>query len=220
MHSPHLSSKIIAAAQLETPLGMMLALADEGVLYFLDFVDAAVIKSLNQKLSGAARGSHVGVWKGKDERWSSSFFQNELCNFLKLDRKIKKICTTQRAMIMPGMTKIHHSIEQELALYFEGKLQDFKTPYHLIGSPFQQQVWKTLLTIPYGKTISYAGEAHALKKPAAVRAVANANGANQLAIIIPCHRVISSSGGLGGYGSGLGRKEWLLNLEAKNVNRT
>lgn len=82
-----------------------------------------------------------------------------------------------------------------------------------MGSPFQTSVWEQLRKIPPGKTCSYADIALALGKPAAYRAVAQANGANQLAIIIPCHRVINSSGELGGYGGGVARKEWLLNHE-------
>ena len=117
------------------------------------------------------------------------------------------------------MTEPLCSIAQELTWYFEGKIDTFKTPYALLGSPFQQEVWKALLKIPYSATQSYAEEAAVLGNPTAVRAVANANGANQLAIVIPCHRVISSNGSLGGYGSGLSRKEWLLKHEKDTKQR-
>lgn len=76
--------------------------------------------------------------------------------------------------------------------------------------------WQALTLIPYGETRSYAQQAQSLGKPTAYRAVANANGANSLSIIIPCHRIINSSGNLGGYGGGIARKQWLLEHERKN----
>lgn len=111
------------------------------------------------------------------------------------------------------------SIETELKAYFAGKLLQFKTPYRIFGSTFQQQVWRALCQIPYGETISYADQAKYLGKPNSYRAVANANGANQLAIIIPCHRVITSQGSLGGYGGGLEVKQWLIAHERQHKTR-
>lgn len=107
------------------------------------------------------------------------------------------------------------SINRELKAYFDGALREFKTPYLLDGTFFQQSVWTTLSHIPYGETRSYAQVAQSLDKPTAFRAVANANGANKLTIVVPCHRVIATGGGLGGYGAGLQRKEWLLSHEGK-----
>ncbi len=86
-----------------------------------------------------------------------------------------------------------------------------------MGSPFQKQVWKALQQIPHGQTCSYADLAAAIGKPTACRAVANANGANQLAIVIPCHRVINSDGKLGGYGGGVSKKQWLIDHEKKSA---
>lgn len=83
----------------------------------------------------------------------------------------------------------------------------------MLGSPFQTEVWSRLLQIPTGHTSSYGEIAATMGKPTAYRAVAQANGANQLAIVIPCHRVINANGELGGYGGGLSRKQWLLNHE-------
>ena len=103
--------------------------------------------------------------------------------------------------------------------YFEGKRQDFKTPLFLLGSPFQKRVWEELMKISPGKTRSYAEIAMAIGKPTAYRAVANANGANQLAIVIPCHRVINSNGELGGYGGGIARKKWLIDLEKQELKK-
>ena len=85
----------------------------------------------------------------------------------------------------------------------------------LSGTEFQNKVWKELQNIPYGKTLSYSEQAKKLGKPKAVRAVASANANNRLAIVIPCHRVVASNGGLAGYAGGLKRKQFLLNLEAE-----
>ena len=85
------------------------------------------------------------------------------------------------------------------------------------GTPFQQSVWRALREIPAGTTMSYAGLARAIGRPAAVRAVGAANGANPVAIVIPCHRVIASDGSLHGYGGGLDRKRWLLDHEHRHA---
>ena len=101
----------------------------------------------------------------------------------------------------------------QLAAYFAGELQEFDLPLAPEGTPFQQQVWAYLQTIPYGRTITYGAIAEALGQPNASRAVGAANGRNPIAIIIPCHRVIGSSGKLTGYASGLKFKQALLGLE-------
>lgn len=106
-------------------------------------------------------------------------------------------------------------LKEELEAYFAGKLKTFSVPLHPKGTPFQENVWKILQGIAYGETISYSREAELLKHPKATRAVANANGKNKIAIVIPCHRVIAKDGGIGGYSGGLWRKEYLLALEAK-----
>jgi O-6-methylguanine DNA methyltransferase len=97
---------------------------------------------------------------------------------------------------------------------FDRTLQDFKTSVQLLGSPFQKLVWNELVSIPYGQTRSYLEQA--IKKQAAYRAVANANGANQIAIVIPCHRIINSNGKLGGYSGGISRKKWLIEHEKQH----
>lgn len=101
----------------------------------------------------------------------------------------------------------------QLQRYFSGQLRQFDMPLDLVGTPFQQSVWHALLQIPYGKTWSYAEEAAYIGRPTAVRAVAAANGNNKVSLVVPCHRVIGSNGKLTGYGGGLPRKEWLLDLE-------
>ncbi len=112
-------------------------------------------------------------------------------------------------------TKPLASIEEELFAYFEGRLTLFATPIQMEGTSFQQKVWKELQKIRFGATSSYSQIAQAIGSPFAVRAVGGANGANPLAIIVPCHRVIQANGNMGGYSAGLHRKEWLLRHEIK-----
>ncbi|MDB2544637.1 methylated-DNA--[protein]-cysteine S-methyltransferase [Woeseiaceae bacterium] len=104
----------------------------------------------------------------------------------------------------------------QLKLYFDGKLKKFSIPTHLSGTKFQIDVVKELENIPYGQTCSYADIANKIGHPKAYRAVGSANGNNSLPIIYPCHRVIASNGGLGGYSGGLQLKSTLLELEARN----
>lgn len=104
-------------------------------------------------------------------------------------------------------------VRAELAAYFAGRLTEFRTPVVPQGTPFQQRVWGELCRIPYGETISYAELARRIGNQRAVRAVGLANGANPIAIVIPCHRVIGSNGSLTGYGGGLPIKQALLALE-------
>ncbi|AXU06696.1 methylated-DNA--[protein]-cysteine S-methyltransferase [Rickettsia japonica] len=164
----------LKAAWLDTPLGSMLAISDEKLLYLLEFVDR--------------RG---------------------------LEREIERLRIKTESAIIPGSTEPILMIEEDLQLYFNGTLQKFNTPIWFLGSPFQKMVWQELINIPYGETRSYLNQAKALGKPNSYRAVANANGMNQLAIIVPCHRIINSNGKLGGYSRGLHRKKWLIEHERK-----
>jgi methylated-DNA-[protein]-cysteine S-methyltransferase len=104
-------------------------------------------------------------------------------------------------------------VERQLRAYFNGSLRQFDLPLDLQGTPFQLRVWGELVRIPFGQTRSYAQLAEAVGSPKAVRAVGAANGANPAAIVVPCHRVIGSSGKLVGYGGGLPLKRRLLELE-------
>jgi methylated-DNA-[protein]-cysteine S-methyltransferase len=95
--------------------------------------------------------------------------------------------------------------------YFKGDARALDTvPWKASGTPFQLKVWETLCSIPAGETLSYRGLAERIGRPTAVRAVGLANGANPVAVVVPCHRVIGTNGSLTGYGGGLPRKEWLL----------
>jgi AraC family transcriptional regulator of adaptative response/methylated-DNA-[protein]-cysteine methyltransferase len=108
-------------------------------------------------------------------------------------------------------------VRQELTEYFAGQRTHFEVPLVYPGSAFQRAVWDALLEIPYGETRSYESLAKQIATAEAVRAVGGANGANRIAIVIPCHRVVNKSGKLGGYGGGLWRKKALLALEQQQL---
>ncbi len=108
---------------------------------------------------------------------------------------------------------------RQLRAYFAGELTEFDLPLAAEGAAFQRRVWSELLKIPYGSTISYGALARRLGNPNASRAVGSANGRNPISIIIPCHRVIGSDGKLTGYGGGVERKKFLLDLETRNLAR-
>ncbi|MBI1830710.1 MAG: methylated-DNA--[protein]-cysteine S-methyltransferase [Planctomycetes bacterium] len=114
---------------------------------------------------------------------------------------------------IPGTNDHLEQLEGELGSYFSGTLRAFSVPLAYPGTAFQKRVWEQLLQIPYGETRSYEDVAIAIGDRNAVRAVGRANGQNRIAIVIPCHRVVNKSGALGGYGGGLRRKEYLLELE-------
>jgi AraC family transcriptional regulator of adaptative response/methylated-DNA-[protein]-cysteine methyltransferase len=133
-----------------------------------------------------------------------------------LPTQLKTLSKLLDAKIVQGDNRHFNELERQLAEYFEGKRKQFTVPLCMPGSEFQTKVWNALLDIPYGNTRSYKEHASALKMPEAVRAVANANGLNRIAILIPCHRVIGSGGQLTGYAGGIKRKGWLLELEHIN----
>ena len=158
----------LRSTTIPTPLGPMIAIANDTALYLLEFTER--------------RG---------------------------LAREIEQL----HAEIKPGLTPPIKQITAEIDAYFAKELRIFKTPCVINGTDFQKHVWQALCDIPYGETISYAEQAKRIDRPKAFRAVANANGRNQFAILIPCHRVITSSGHLGGYGGGVSRKQALIDLE-------
>lgn len=133
-----------------------------------------------------------------------------------LERDVHRLKQLTGASIIPGVTTPIFMIEQELKAYFIGTLKTFSTPLFLQGSSFQKSVWSALSLIPYGGTRSYLEQANTINRPSACRAVANANGANRLAIVIPCHRIINANGKLGGYAGGISRKQWLIDHEKQH----
>lgn len=164
--------KLFITKFIATPLGRLIAVADEEGLYLLEFENR--------------RG---------------------------LEREIERLRIRWNARLIHGNNAVLKGLEEELSQYFKGELRTFQTPLHLTGSDFQKQVWNLLQEIPMGETRSYKDLACALGDAKKVRAIGNANGANQISILIPCHRVIASDGSLGGYGGGVERKRYLLELE-------
>jgi AraC family transcriptional regulator, regulatory protein of adaptative response / methylated-DNA-[protein]-cysteine methyltransferase len=135
-----------------------------------------------------------------------------------LETEFKALAKHYNATILQGDNPHFETLKKQLDEYFAGVRKEFTVPLVMPGTAFQQAVWQELLSIPYGSTRSYAEQAAALQKPEAVRAVANANGMNRIAVIVPCHRVIGSDGNLTGYGGGLWRKKWLLDMEREKIS--
>lgn len=130
-----------------------------------------------------------------------------------LPAELKRLQSISEGGIGLGRSEPIEQAERELTAYFAGRSASFETPLALQGTPFREQVWRELLRIPPGETRSYSEVARLIGQPNAIRAVAGANGANQIAVMVPCHRVIGSDGSLTGYGGGLWRKRRLIELE-------
>ena len=133
-----------------------------------------------------------------------------------LETELVKLKKTLKGYFVFKETEQHHALSKQIDEYFKGERTQFTHQLDLIGTEFQKQAWLALLDIPYGDQVSYSDQAKRLNAPNAVRAVANANGKNMMAIIIPCHRVLGSDGNLTGYGGGIERKRQLLEIEAGN----
>lgn len=146
-----------------------------------------------------------------------------LCNWVR-QKHPGRVDHRLQTLLNAGYTEMTSEIIEEtrrkLDEYFRHERQAFDIPLLTAGTEFQKSVWNSLMEIPYGQTITYRELAKRLGKPAAVRAVANANGANAISIIIPCHRVIGSDNTLTGYGGGLEAKKFLLELEQTQTNHT
>jgi AraC family transcriptional regulator, regulatory protein of adaptative response / methylated-DNA-[protein]-cysteine methyltransferase len=136
-----------------------------------------------------------------------------------VETELKSIAKLLNATIIQGNNVYFELLEKQLNEYFTGDRKKFDIPLHTPGTDFQNKVWTALQNIPYGQTQSYKEQAILIENPESVRAVANANGMNRISILIPCHRVIGSAGQLTGYGGGLWRKKYLLELEKTNFNK-
>ena len=149
-------------------------------------------------------------------------FKNKLCLLdfryrIMRSRVDNRIKNELNAEYLVQNNDILKEVRKQIDEYFLAKRKDFEIPILIVGSAFQKQVWYSLKNVKYGKTASYLDIAKSIGNEKAVRAVASANGANSLAIIIPCHRIIGSNGNLVGYGGGLSIKKKLLDLEIKNL---
>ena len=132
-----------------------------------------------------------------------------------LERQFEALRRLFSSALVPGKNRHIARLEKELVEYFAGKRRRFTVPLVYPGTPFQRRVWEELLRIPHGKTRSYDDVAVAIGAKGSHRAVAQANGMNRISILIPCHRVLNKDGRLGGYGGGLWRKQYLLDLERR-----
>ncbi|MFQ5590624.1 MAG: methylated-DNA--[protein]-cysteine S-methyltransferase [Phycisphaerae bacterium] len=130
-----------------------------------------------------------------------------------LESQVDTLRKRFRRAIVPGANAHLQQLREELAAYFAGERAAFSVAIDYPGTPFQVAVWDRLLQIPYGETLSYSRLAEDVGRQGASRAAGRANGDNRLAILIPCHRVVNKNGRLGGYGGGLWRKQFLLDLE-------
>ena len=131
-------------------------------------------------------------------------------------QRVAFVPSTGQGIGLPAPEPLQTAVSQ-LTAYFAGDLRTFDLPLKLAGTPFQLAVWRALQDIPYGETTSYGELARRVGTPKGSRAVGLANGANPIAIVVPCHRVIGSNGKLTGYGGGLDNKQTLLTLERRHA---
>jgi len=149
-------------------------------------------------------------------------FENQLCladwRYRKMRESIdKRLRSGLNAEYVEGSSEVIEETKTQLTQYFNGERDNFEIPFLLVGSDFQKSVWNELLQITHGKTQTYLGLSLALGNEKAIRAVASANGANAISVIVPCHRVIGSDGDLVGYAGGLDVKKKLLSLENAEI---
>jgi AraC family transcriptional regulator of adaptative response/methylated-DNA-[protein]-cysteine methyltransferase len=188
----------ILLRRFETPIGPMVGGATEDGVCLCEFAD----RGGEERIVARLQERH-----GSEATWEDSG-----------DADRRAAARSRRAQESPDTSSLQASrleaLEGQLHEYFAGTRKEFDLPLDLAGSPWQEKVWSALLQIPYGTTVSYGELAARLGNPGGSRAVGRANGDNSVAIVIPCHRVVQADGGLRGYGGGLHRKRWLLDLEA------
>ncbi|MFC3417683.1 methylated-DNA--[protein]-cysteine S-methyltransferase [Algoriphagus hitonicola] len=164
----------------------------------------------------------IHTYKGPIGELVLGSYQERLCLCEWAFRKMRKAVDSRiqnglKAEFEPGKSEVIEQTIRQLEEYFEQKRKVFDIPLLFVGSEFQRSVWEKLGEIPFGETRTYLGLSKELGNPDAIRAVATANGANAISIIIPCHRVIGSDGSLVGYAGGLDAKKRLLKLENARV---
>ena len=173
----------------DSPVGPLRLVAEDDRLVEVAFADGKARASLVESVARARAGLHVAR------------------------RRLAPGSPSSARALAPSGHPVLARAREQLAEYFAGKRTDFDLPLSATGTEFQESVWRALQDIPYGETVSYGTIATRVGRPTAVRAVGAANGANPIAIVIPCHRVIGADGSLTGYGGGEARKKWLLALE-------
>jgi O-6-methylguanine DNA methyltransferase len=191
------------ADRIATPLGVAWAVVDEhGALVHLDFERRPGPPDSCPGSPGSSPASSPEKRRGQAGAWRSQGSGDpRKGGRIPLERNPKALQPLKRA----------------LERYFRGELRSFDLPLAPEGTPFQRRVWRALCRVPYGATVSYGELARRIGRPGASRAVGRANATNPISIVIPCHRVIGADGTLTGYGGGLGRKQRLLELEARGA---
>ena len=164
-----------------------------------------------------APNQHVTYWQSPIGWLKLSATDEAVSQIRFIDDELKP---TELQLVSVAESHTLQQALQQLREYFAGSRRDFDFPMINLGTPFRQQVWQALIDVPYGYTASYKDIAHRIGNPKAVRAIGSANHHNSLWLVVPCHRVIGSSGQLVGYGGGLWRKEWLLAHEKKHTLTT
>lgn len=151
-------------------------------------------------------------------------YQDQLClcgwdNPINRNEKERKLCEALKTTVSNESSDVIAETMIQLDEYFVGRRVEFTLPLLMIGTDFQKKVWETLQIIPFGESWSYQDVANHIGNPKAVRAVGSANGANPVSIIVPCHRVVTNDGKLGGFGGGLDAKKFLLELECATFHK-
>ncbi len=181
---PHAENQRTGRVAIPTPIGMLTVEGHDGALTGIELPESRAKRGSLGRLSPTGRSSRSGQMVDSTPPGSKE--------------------------TLPGT--VLEAVRQ-LEEYFDGDRKEFDLPLELSGSAFQKDVWLLLAQIPYGETVSYGELAMMVGRPTAFRAVGQANGANPIPIVLPCHRVIASGGTLGGYGGGLETKRRLLTLE-------
>lgn len=214
----------LRSCEIDTPLGAMLAVADDERLQLLEFADCQALES---ELAWIKRQHNAVIAPGANsvleqieqdlERYFANIERQRPSGMAQLSSgvaQLSDLCSEHSNA--PGATLTTKTSGTGVSPVIECEAPPvFSTPIAIEGTPFQTAVWRELLNIPHGQTRSYADIARAIGNPKAVRAVGRANGANRLCIIVPCHRVVATDGSLSGYGGGRWRKEWLLEHEQR-----
>ena len=192
----------LCSCEIDTPLGAMLAVADDERLQLLEFADC---QALDSELAWIKRRHNATIAPGRNKVLDQ--IERELLRYFANAERSQLPAAPIAAKT--GGTSVSPVVAREAPPIFV-------TPIAIEGTPFQTAVWRELLKIPHGETRSYADIARAIGNPNAFRAVGIANGANRLCLVIPCHRVVAADGSLSGYGGGRWRKEWLLKHEQQS----
>lgn len=202
-------------SRLNTPIGAMVAVGNDQAVLFLCFTDDKAWHHKTRVLDAQLDAGGLLVRALADiDKVEARFMGRPL-----------EICTHEKTRAIFWLDKgtqydsvktdsLMHQLTHEMAAYFSGGLKRFSMPVVLGGTAFQRQVWQALSQVVYGSTQSYADLSYVIQRPTAWRAVARANAANLLSVLVPCHRIICSDGRIGGYSAGCQRKKWLLTHES------